>query len=126
MRKISPIRVKWIQQPMCVSTLHPRRLSNVRKTPLTNFTLLATLIGKKPTKSGSYLFLSCLECSSRFFCVCVLLLCLECFALTFSYSVWSVHLASRDRDGVLGQCVRQRPVVPLALHRNKISLANKK
>ena len=46
--------------------------------------------------------------------------------LTFSYCVWSVHLASSDRDGVLGQCVRQRPVVALPLHRNKISSANKK
>ena len=36
-------------------------------------------------------------------------------AFTFSNGVWSVHLASSDRDGVLRQCVRQRSVVTLAL-----------
>ena len=48
--------------------------------------------------------------------------CAKNAGFTFSNGVWSVHLAASDRDGVLWQSVRQRSVVALSLHRNKISI----
>ena len=122
--------MKWIQ-PMCVC-VHLRRVSNVGKTLLTNVHS-ANSNWDKPTKSE---FLPLLVVFRVFFslknCQKVSKLSkmvkssrivgqnLE-LAFTFSDGVWSVHLASRDRDGVLGQCVRKRPVVTLALQRSKIS-----